>query len=155
MNKEEIFQRLCEIFVGFVVGAVLLFVAATMGGCSKRVVYVPQSSEASKADTIREFAMRIDSVWLRDSVYVERSSGLSGDTIRIEHYRDRVQERLRVDTVYRARTDSVAIREPYPVEVVKEVNRIKSWQWVLMSVGIVALIIAAIGIISRIKKLKS
>lgn len=155
MSKEGIFQRLCEIFAGFVVGAVLLFVAVTMGGCSRKVVYVPTESRVVNADTIRQVATRTDSVWLRDSVYVERVSGLTGDTIRMEVYRDRYRDRLRVDTIYRARIDSVAVREPYPVEVVKEVNRIKSWQWALMAVGIVALIPAGVWIVAKIKKLKS
>lgn len=149
MNREELFQKLCGILLGFIMGALLLFVAVTMGGCSKRVVYVPQTSEVSKADTVRQIAVRVDSVWLRDSVYVERASGVTGDTIRIEHYRDRVQERLRVDTVYKARVDSVAVREPYPVEVVKEVNKVKGWQWALMAVGIVALMSVLLYVLYR------
>lgn len=60
-----------------------------------------------------------DSVWLHDSVFV----ALTGDTVRIEKWHTKFVERLRTDTVYRQRVDSVPV--PYAVEV--EVEKKLSW----------------------------
>lgn len=83
----------------------------------------PTIVERVRTDTAYVSKIQRDSVWLHDSVMVER--WLRGDTV--FEFRDRWHvkyvERLRVDTVYRARVDSV----PVPYEVVKEVERRLSW----------------------------
>lgn len=79
--------------------------------------------ERVRTDTAYVAKIQRDSVWLHDSVFVERF--LRGDTV--FELRDRWHvkyvERLRTDTVYRQRVDSVPV--PYAVEV--EVEKKLSW----------------------------
>lgn len=111
------------IVLGFIVGGLLLFALGLSGGCSRKVVYVPTESATLRVDTLREISARVDSVWVKDSV----SLRTSGDTVFLERWRDRYKYVGRVDTVYKARVDSIRIREPFPVEVVKEVEKKLSW----------------------------
>lgn len=148
--------RLLQIFVGFLMGLLVLMVISLCSGCSRRVVYVPAESVSMQRDSVRSAALRVDSVWVRDSVYVERVSGASGDTVRIEHWRDRWRDRVVSDTAVKLRVDSVRVKEPYPVEVVKEVNRLRWWQTALMWLGVAGVVIAggwlAIKILRRYYK---
>lgn len=83
-------------------GALLL-----SSGCTRRI-YVPV--ERCVRDTIRETRANIDSVIDRDSIYL----AVKGDTTIKEVYRWRTRTRVRTDTVYRVRHDSVpvVIKEP-------------------------------------------
>lgn len=67
---------------------------------------------------------RVDSVMVRDSVYVERVT--KGDTIRETEYRYKYIDRLRerVDTI--ALHDSIPV--PYPVIETKVTNELTAWQ---------------------------
>lgn len=91
----------------------------------------PTIVERVRTDTAYVSKIQRDSVWLHDSVMVER--WLRGDTV--FEFRDRWHvkyvERLRVDTVYRARVDSV----PVPYEVEKEVPAQLSW-WQRLRMGL-------------------
>ena len=91
----------------------LLAMAALMlsGGCTRKV-YVPTEHIVYSTDTVYEAVLRVDSVIQRDSVAVVQK----GDTVLITRYRDRYRVKERTDTVYKAKTDSVRVREPYPVE---------------------------------------
>lgn len=79
-----------------------------------------------------------DSVWLHDSVFV----ALTGDTVRIEKWHTKFVERLRTDTVYRSRIDSVPV--PYPVEKYIE-KKLSWWQKAKMNLGLafIGLLVAA------------
>lgn len=91
----------------------LLAMAALLmsGGCTRKV-YVPTEHTVYNTDTVYEAVLRVDSVIQRDSVAVIQK----GDTVLITRYRDRYRVKERTDTVYKAKTDSVRVREPYPVE---------------------------------------
>lgn len=105
-----------------------------LSSCSRRV-YVPV--ETVRVDTFVKTAVRVDSVRLTDSVYV--SERTVGDTVYIvktrTQWRDRLQ--LRVDTVYRSKTDTVT--KVVEVVVEKKAKRRKVWPWLLgaLAVGVV------------------
>ena len=110
-------------------------VALCIGSCT-RTLYVPVESEHVTTDTVRSVQLRVDSVWLRDSIVTLQR----GDTVWIERYRDRYRYLLTTDTLWQTHTDSVVKREPYPVEVVKEVPRQLSWwQSIRLWIGNVSL----------------
>ena len=81
--------------------------------------------------------VRVDSVRLKDSVYV--SERTVGDTVYVvktrTQWRDRLQ--LRVDTVYRSQTDTIT--KVVEVVVEKKAKRRKVWPWLLgaLAVGVV------------------
>ena len=78
--------------------------------------------------------LRIDSVYNRDTVNIYER----GDTVYLQTIKWR--ERFKFDTVIVVRTDSI----PYPVEVVREINKLTKWQkFRLNALNILVLIIAA------------
>lgn len=77
----------------------VLFIAA---GCTRQV-YVPV--ERYVRDTVRELRVKIDSVRERDSIHI----ALRGDTIIKEVYRWCSRTRVRTDTVYKTRVDSMPV----------------------------------------------
>ena len=91
--------------------AVLL---AVLTGC-KTIEYVPVVEHEVHHDSIYLTKVQRDSIWLHDSVSVVEK----GDTVRIEKWHTRYVERLRVDTLYKYKTDSI----PVPYEVIKEVEK--------------------------------
>ena len=105
----------------------LLAMAALMlsGGCTRKV-YVPTEHTVYNTDTVYEAVLRVDSVIQRDSVAVVQK----GDTVLITRYRDRYRVKERTDTVYKANTDSVRVREPYPVE-----RELTKWEQTKMDFG--------------------
>lgn len=103
----------------FVIIAVIL-----LTGCSKRI-YVPV--ESVHVDTFVKSAVHVDSVRLTDSVYVIEKT--IGDTVYITktktQWRDRVQ--LRIDTVYRSKTDTIT----KVVEVQAKRQHVKWWPYLI------------------------
>lgn len=112
---------------GVIVAYMLLVMVALLlsGGCTRKV-YVPTEHTVYKTDTVYEAALRVDSVIQRDSVAVVQK----GDTVLITRYRDRYRVKERSDTVYKAKTDSVRVREPYPVE-----RELTKWEQTKMNFG--------------------
>ena len=100
-------------FVGFII---VLCMAACFSGCTTTKVIEVQTV---KHDTTYVSKIQKDSVWLHDSIYVQKS----GDTLLIEKWHTKWKEILQIDTVYQARVDSV----PVPYEVIKEVEKKLSW----------------------------
>lgn len=100
--------------------------------CSKKI-YVPV--ESVRIDTFVKSAVRVDSVRLTDSVYVIEKT--LGDTVYIvktkTQWRDRVQ--LRIDTVYRSKTDTIT----KVVEIPAKKSGIKVSPWLIVS-AIISLI---------------
>jgi hypothetical protein len=72
--------------------------------------------------------LRVDSIYNRDTVQIYgRNDTIFKDVIKW-------RERFRVDTVSVVRIDSI----PYPVDVIKEVNRLTKWQrWRLTTLNII------------------
>lgn len=106
-------------------GAICLLVLMLLCGCTHKV-YVPVERTVVHTDTLRLFTARVDSFYLHDSTVIMQS----GDTVRITRYRDRLRNRLRVDTIYRAIGDTVREPVPYPVE-----RKLTAWQHVKQAAG--------------------
>ena len=86
-----------------------MFVLVLMTGC-KQIEYVP--IEIQTHDTVYQSKIERDSVWLHDSILVKEK----GDSVFIEKWHTKIREVLKVDTVYRSKSDTVTIPKPYPVE---------------------------------------
>ena len=84
---------------------------------------LPQASRAT-TDTVYINKIQRDSIYHRDSIYIRDK----GDTVWVERYKYLYRDKLRHDTLYLSRTDSIKI--PYPVE--KELTR---WQRMKMELG--------------------
>lgn len=111
----------------FIVVIILLMSAI----CSCRSVrYVPV--ETTKSDTVYLNCVQLDSIYMRDSVFIEKS----GDTIREFQYKYIYRFKDRIDTLYISKTDSIQV--PYPVEVVK--YKTPRWCWWALG-GIVLLLV--------------
>lgn len=118
----------------------LFLVGLAATSCSKHV-YVPV--ETTKSDTVYLNRVQLDSIYMRDSVFIEKS----GDTIREFQYKYIYRFKDRIDTLYISKTDSIQV--PYPVEVVKY----KTPQWCWWALGGVILLIVPY-IVKWITKLK-
>lgn len=116
----------------------LIGLAAT--SCTKHV-YVPV--ETTRSDTVYMNRVQLDSIYMRDSVFIEKS----GDTIREFQYKYIYRFKDRTDTLYISKTDSIQV--PYPVEVVKY----KTPQWCWWALGGVILLLVPY-IVKWITKLK-
>lgn len=115
---------------------VICIACALFSSCTRKV-YLPVEHTVYRTDTLRQTALRIDSIYFRDSISLTQH----GDTILIEKYRDRFRYINRTDTLYQSKTDSIRVSEPYPVEVVKEVAKsLAWWQKTLMWIGAFCLV---------------
>ena len=103
-------------------------------------------------DTLRVVQHHRDSIYLHDSTFVREY--VQGDTVRVvtEMWHTKFRDRLKTDTVYRSRTDSVPV--PYPVvkEVKKPLTLIEKG---LMGTGIAALTAILIFFFIHFKKIFS
>lgn len=151
LTEEEMIKVGClKTFI--LIGMLLigLFICVLLGSCTTtKYVAVPEYH----TDTVRTVQMKRDSIWLHDSVFVNQWK--AGDTVFSvkEKWRTQYIDRLRYDTIYKSRIDSVP--SPYPVEkrVPAELSR---WQSFRMTIGDIAIfLIAAIGGYIILKKIKS
>lgn len=108
----------------------LLFLAILAATSCTRHVYEPV--ETTKSDTVYLNRVQLDSIYMRDSVFIEKS----GDTIREFQYKYIYRFKDRIDTLYISKTDSIQV--PYPVEVVK--YKTPQWCWWALG-GIVLLLV--------------
>lgn len=118
----------------------LFLVGLAATSCTKHV-YVPV--ETTKSDTVYMNRVQLDSIYMRDSVFIEKS----GDTIREFQYKYIYRFKDRIDTLYISKTDSIQV--PYPVEVVKY----KTPQWCWWALGGIVLLLFPY-IVKWITKLK-
>lgn len=107
-------------------GLLVVLALLLAASCSPRVI------ERVQRDTIWRERTRVDSLYLRDSVYIRER----GDTIYIykEHIRDRYI--LRTDTLVRVRVDSVAVERIKEVQIEKPLSvaqrlKIRAFWWLL------------------------
>ena len=124
----------------FVIIAILVAWAALtlLTGC-RTIEYV----EKVRTDTTYITKQQRDSIWQHDSIYVHEYQ--RGDTVYLERTRwlTKYRERLRVDTLYRAKTDTVYIEKT----VTKENNAASWWQRLKSNIGGVVLFLAIIVIL--------
>lgn len=126
-----------------------IFVCIALVGC-KTKEYIPVVE--NHTDTLRVVQHHRDSIYLHDSTFVREY--IQGDTVRIvtEMWHTKFRDRLKTDTIYRSRTDSVPV--PYPVtkEVKKPLSLIEKG---LMGTGIAALTAILIFFFIHFKKIFS
>lgn len=126
--------------VATIVAAVTLVLALALCGCTT-TRYVPVERVTHHTDTVRELAVRIDSMTVRDSVAVY----MSGDTVYMTKWRDRFRYSERIDTVYQSVADSIRVPQPYPVE-----RKLTAWErvkqdaggWALAAVAVLCIAVA-------------
>lgn len=117
-------------------------------GCSRKI-YVPVESVRYVSDTLRTVQLRVDSVYLHDSVAVVQR----GDTIFATRWHTRYRDRYHTDTVYSTVTDTSRIKVPYPVE-----KKLTKWEQTKMDFGGVAIggvaLAVCIAVLWLIKKFR-
>ena len=119
--------------------------ALLMCSC-KSIEYVPVIEKEVHHDSIYFTHLQRDSIWLHDSIRVEAKN----DTIKIEKWHTKYIEKLRVDTTYIAKTDTV----PVPYEVKVEVPaKISKTQKGLMMIGLLSIMAAIVALAFWLKKL--
>ena len=120
--------------MGIVMAAVVAMMMLTSCTTTKIV-----EVERVRTDTTYITKMQRDSVWLHDSIRVVEH----GESIFIERWHTKYVERLRIDTLYQAKTDSVPV--PYPVERLVE-KPLHWWQKALMWMGGLLIVIFCIWV---------
>lgn len=124
---------------------IILLTAALCSGC-RTIEY--RTLETVRSDTVYIQSAKVDSVMVRDSIYiVER-----GDTVLEHRYHYIYKYRDRIDTLYLASRDTVSV--PYPVE--KELTKWQSFKvdyggWAITLVFVFILIVFG-SLIYKLKK---
>lgn len=98
----------------------LIFLATILYSC-KSIQYVPV--ETMKRDTTYLSQTKIDSIYHRDSIYVERK----GDTVYLSKYKYLYKYIEKHDTIWREKVDTV--RVAYPVEA-----QLTKWQKIKINI---------------------
>lgn len=113
-----------------------------MASCSLGRKTIKQEERRDSASVRTEFVWQIkqihDSIYLRDSVFVEKK----GDTIYLNKWRTHYRERLVHDTIIVETTDTLRIKEVANKEVVKSPNFFQMWKAYIIGAVAIILIIA-------------
>jgi hypothetical protein len=109
----------------------LIFLATILYSC-KSIQYVPV--ETIKRDTTYISQIKIDSIYHRDSIYVEHK----GDTVYLSKYKYLYKYIEKHDNLWREKTDTIQV--VYPVEA-----QLTKWQKIKINMG--EYLIAAIVLI--------
>ena len=126
-------------------GLMIVAVGLLLTACSStKVVTV----DRVRTDTVKTVRSVRDSIYMHDSIRVTEK----GDTVTIERWHTRYQDRLLLDTIYESRTDSVPV--PYPVEKLVE-RQLSWWQHTQMYAGDVLLLLLLGGAVYGVLRLKS
>lgn len=116
---------------------VALLIALFFGSCrSVRVI----EKEVIKTDTVNTLKLRIDSIYVNDSIYIREL--VKGDTVHIttDRWHTRWRDRILYDSIYIAQRDTVT------VTTTKEVPRkLNGWQWFQIWTGRLALLAIALA----------
>ena len=128
--KQDI-KNVLRVLVAIVLGMVVCWL---LGGCSPRIVEVERPVVVEQTHTQTHTDIVRDTLIWRDSVY----HYVQGDTVRIErwHHVANVSKMIVTDTIRDTIPRIVTVKET----VVQEVNRLRWWQKVLMTVGIIGII---------------
>lgn len=121
----------------------VLLVSAICIGC-RSVQYIPV--ETIRTDTVYFNHNRTDSVFVRDSIYVNQQ----GDTVTEYRYKYVYRYKDRIDTLYISSRDTVNV--PYPVE-----KELTAWQQTKVNYGgwaIVLVFVFILIVFGRFYKLK-
>jgi hypothetical protein len=127
-----------QTFMIVAVAAMLL----CLGGCKTK--YVPV--ERVTTDTLIITKQQRDSIWLHDSVHVTEKQ--AGDTIFLTttKWHTKYVDRLRIDTIYEAKTDSVVTIQEVPA-------KLTWWQQTRLHLANIMLWLLGIGAIYGVVRL--
>lgn len=134
--------------------SLVLTILLMLTGC-KTIEYVPIETVTTKVDSIYINKVQVDSIFERDSIYINQYT--YGDTV----YRDKIKyiyryrDKLRIDTLHLWHVDSVLVEQTRVIEVDKPPSK---WQSFLLYLGIFALativVLIGIGILWLIRKIR-
>lgn len=120
---------------------VILTILLASAICSCRTVkYVPV--ETVRTDTVYSNYSRMDSIFVRDSVYINQK----GDTVTEYRYKYVYKYKDRIDTLYISSRDTVSV--PYPVE-----KELTAWQQTKVNYGGWAMVIVFVFILVVVGKM--
>lgn len=136
--------------------SLVLTILLMLGACtSTKYVEVPVVTYKVVNDSIVSVKVKVDSVYQRDSIYINQYT--YGDTV----YRDKIKyiyryrDKLRIDTLHHWHVDSVLVEQTRVIEVDKPPSK---WQSFLHYLGIFALativVLLVIGILWLIRKIR-
>ena len=131
-------------------GAVVLIAAivGTLTGCTttkKMVVEKPVVVEKVHHDTLVQTRLRVDTCIMKDSVVVTE--------LGTDRWRTKYVMRVRTDTIFKSRVDTVPKVVPVKIETTREVpTRLKWWQVALQWLGGLALAGAILCIMLCLKR---
>ena len=125
------------VFNTFVIALLALAIVWLLSSCrSVRVI----EKEIIKTDTVNTTKLRIDSIYINDSIYIREFT--QGDTVHIttDRWHTRWRDRILYDSIYIAQRDTVT------VTTTKEVPRkLNGWQWFQIWTGRLALLAIALA----------
>ena len=120
---------------------VILTILLASAICSCRTVkYVPV--ETVRTDTVYSNYSRMDSIFVRDSVYINQK----GDTVTEFRYKYVYKYKDRIDTLYISSRDTVSV--PYPVE-----KELTAWQQTKVNYGGWAMVIVFVFVLVVVGKM--
>lgn len=162
-------MEIIKVFREWICRVMMAMVLVAGAGCSRKV-YVPVESARIERDTLfcRQVSVERDTLVVR-----ERSVESCRDSVAplldslgrvigydrwhfVERRSHTDERRLRqlatLDSVHDSSASSEVMRQPYPVEVPVEVNRLHLWQKFLIALGLVFGIGASIRVVMRINR---
>lgn len=148
MEKDYTKYEGCAKAVAVIIALVML--AVVLCGCRTKYITETEYKEVpvvmhdtvQSHDTLKTIAWRIDTTFVKDSVYF----AVKGDTVFKERYSTRWRIKMVHDTIFTA--SDKRTHEEKPVEMkhntdksdTKVVHRLYWWQWLLMTIGVVAIL---------------
>lgn len=117
---------------------IIIAMVLVLSGCKTRTVVatVPKV----RTDTLIITKSQRDSIWLHDSVHVSEKTENDTVWLEVKKWHTKYIETRTRDTIYIATHDTIA--QPYPVEVIKEVEKeLTWWQKTRMWVGGIAMLL--------------
>jgi hypothetical protein len=131
--------------------ALFATIAMLAVGCKTKTVTV--TVPKVRTDTLIITKSQRDSIWLHDSVYVSEKTENDTVWLEVKKWHTKYVEKIVRDTTYIAKHDTIPM--PYPVEVIKEVEReLTWWQKVRMFAGSLMLAMLGFGLIAVLLKMK-
>lgn len=123
----------------------------TLASCSLGRKAIRQEERRDSASVRTEFVWQVkqihDSIYLRDSVFVEKK----GDTIYQHKWRTQYREKLVHDTLIITKTDTMRIKVVVNKEVFRSPSFFQMWKAYAVGAGIMLLIVGCAFLVYKIK----
>jgi hypothetical protein len=117
---------------------IIIAMVLVLSGCKTRTVVV--TVPKVRTDTLIITKSQRDSIWLHDSIHVSEKTENDTVWLEIKKWHTKYIETRTRDTIYIATHDTIP--HPYPVEVIKEVEKeLTWWQKTKMWVGGIAMLL--------------